>query len=269
MKSTLCILTIFGILGVHAQQASSPPSAPPGAFAPPKTAPSQASPANPPLAPPPAVPGTPGFTEQSPVVGISNNTVVGLTNSGALTNAFTGIFTNEFGTNFVGTQLGSALTVLQSDIQQTLGLIAAMNGNVEALQAAGIINTGTTAAAASANLSQSFAGNAAANLGVNLGANVAAPTVSQSQPVSGLTAGSNSTPAAAALSTPPTGVTNALGLSTSFGASNLSSGNSGQLLLLQNDLQRIMSEIAALNSAGVNLSATNEPPVQRLTPTGR
>ena len=273
MKQAICILTLFLTISLNAQKSSSSPSTPPGVFAPPATAPSQLSPANPALAPAPTTPGVPGFTAQTPIVVFTNapgTNVLGVT---AITNDFgTNAF---FGTNVVNTQLASTLVALENNIQQALGLIAAFNAGTGAVAEPALqARPGTPG-----NFSQNLAGSAALNLSQNLGANVATPTgqLSATPPSSALEVGNN-TAGVPALATPPTGVTSALGLSTAFGSitnsltSPAASRNSASLVILQNDLQRIMSEIIALNTGGL-LTGTNQPsaetPGTSLTPTGR
>jgi len=248
MKQAICILTVFVTVGLTAQQPSSPPSTPPGVFAAPAAAP--------------------------PIVGFTN----GVGGFG---------FTNQFGTNIIGTQFASALSVMQNDIQQTLGLIAAFNANPGSISAAELQVPRGRAAPAPGDLSKDLAGSAAVNVGQDLGANVATPTGNFSftapPPPSASEAG-NSATTAPALATPPAGVTAALGVASPVGsvstnapADPAASANSVALLILQNDLQRVLAEIAALNGESVFVAAplTNEPaaqgttPATRLTPTGR
>src|SRR5205814_7037902 len=104
------------------------------------------------------VPGVPGFTAQTPIVGFTNapgTNVLGVT---AISNEFgTNIL---FGTNIAGAQLVSTLAVLQNNILQALGLIAAFNANTGAVAESALQTTPAT----SGNLSQNLAGNAAVNL---------------------------------------------------------------------------------------------------------
>ena len=274
MKQAICTLTILATISLNAQKASSPPSTPPGVFAPPPTAPSQLSPANPALAPAPTVPGVPGFTAQTPIVGFTNSAGTNVLGVTAISNEFgTNIV---FGTNAVGIQLASTLAVLENNVQQALSLIAAFNAGTGVVAESALPATSGTPG----NFSQNLAGNAAVNLSQNLGANVATPTgtLSATPPPSALEIGTN-TAGLPALATPPTGVTNALGLSTAFGASVTNaltsagaSPNSAALVVLENDLQRILSEIALVNSGGLATPA-NQPaaatPGTSLTPTGR
>ena len=118
-----------------------------------------------------------------------------------VTNAFTGPLTNQFGTNFIAGNLGAVLANLQNDINQALPLLAAFNGNLNFGGGVGMTTPFQGTAGGAANFGQNFSSSSAANLAANVAANVAAPT----------------TPNTPALAPPPTGVTNALGLSTSFG----------------------------------------------------
>jgi hypothetical protein len=253
MKQAICILTVFVTVGLTAQQPSSPPSTPPGVFAAPGAAP--------------------------PIVGFTNS-------AGSEVLDMVGII-NQFGTNVNSAQVASALTALQNDIQQTLGLIASINANPRSISAAELQVPRGRAAPAPGDLSKDLAGSAAVNVGQDLGANVATPTGNFSftapPPPSASEAG-NSATTAPALATPPAGVTAALGVASPVGsvstnapAGPAASANSVALLILQNDLQRVLAEIAALNGESVFVAAplTNEPaaqgttPATRLTPTGR
>ena len=188
---------------------------------------------------------------------------------------------------FIGAELASPLSVVQNDIQQTLGLIAAFNAKPGSISAAELQVPKGRAPPAPGDLSQDLAGSAAVNLGVDLGATVATPTGNFSfnapPPPSASEAGTSAT-TAPALATPPTAVTTALGLSSPVGSANTNavaspaaSANSVALVILQNDLQRVLAEIASLNGGNVFVATpvSNEPaaegttPATRLTPTGR
>ena len=272
-------MTVFVTITLTAQQSNSPPGTPPGVFAPPAAAPSPLSTANPALAPAPAIPGVPGFTAQTPIVGFTNSGrwdalgVVGIT--------------NQFGTNVNSAQIASALMSLQNELQQTLGLIAAINANPEYDSAADLRVRRGRSPPAPGDLSKDLAVSGAENLGADLSGNVATPTGNFSftapPPPSASGAGTSAT-TAPALATPPTPVTAAFGLSSPVGSATTSalpgpvaSANSVALVILQNDLQRVLAEIAALNGEGVFVATplTSEPaaqgttPATRLTPTGR
>jgi len=224
MKSIFGLLAIITSLGLEAQNVFSPPPA--GA-----------------AVTPPA-----GTTAGRAALSTSPSAAPGpFSQNSAMTNAFGGLgFTNQFGTNFTAGDLNSVLLVLQNELQQALSLLAGFNGNLAIAQ--GTVPSG--------NFSQNLGNSAGQNLGINLAQNVATPT--------GDVAAHIPPPVFAQPLVPPTTLA-AQGPNTSgrVGATNnLSSSfagsNSAQLLIiLQNDMERMLPEIAALTGGAFILPGAN------------
>jgi len=240
MKPVICTLGILIALGAAAQTPPNPLAAPRTPAAPGLPA----SPSNPTL---PTTPATPGFSSQTSAAGSTN----------AL-GAFA--LTNQFATNLNAGELATALTSLQIEIQRTLPLIAALEASF------GLASSGTTlpptassAAGPAANLSQNLAGNAAANLAVNLAGNVATPTAGPpATPPSVFALGTNAPVPSVPLSPGAGGVTNVTGSSVgSTDLNEIATLNAQRdtirlLVILENDLERVLPGLAALTGGGVN-----------------
>jgi hypothetical protein len=166
-----------------------------------------------------------------------------------MTNAFGGLgFTNQFGTNFTASDLNSVLLVLQNDLQQALSLLAGFNGNFST--GAGTV-TGTAGGAS--NLGQNLANNTGANFGANLAQNAAVSTT-PSTPASVFTQPTQSTLPATALAVP--GAQNGVGATNNSVA--LAVGNSERLLIiLQNDIERMLPEVGALTGGSFIMPGAN------------
>jgi len=170
----------------------------------------------------------------------------------ALTNALGGLgFTNQFGTNFTAGDLNSVLLVLQNNLQQTLSLLSGFNGN---FSTGGGTMTGTAGGAA--NLSQNLASSAGVNLGQNLAQNVAGSTA-PSAPASVFTQPAQSTLPPTALAAQGPNLANGVS-----GAPNNVSGfadNSSArlLIILQNDIERMLPEVGALTGGSFVLPGGN------------
>jgi hypothetical protein len=169
----------------------------------------------------------------------------------AFTNAFpnmaTFTFTNTFGTNIALTDLMTLLAQLQNDMQQVIPALAALNNQFEfanvtpTVQSSAVVGTNAAVAArlpGGANLRR-------------FGTTARVLT--------------------------PTGVTNSLGLSPGFAASagilatnpvaaTVARDELRTLIILQNDLERSLPLVAALNG-GVGLGSGNVPAVPSGTPT--
>ena len=232
LRVGLSVKTIwFFAVSVAFSVSAQPPPPNPLGLRPPGSASAPAVPVSPPAVPPVPLASTPAIP---------------------VTNAFTDFaFTNQFGTNFTAGNLPVVLANLQNDLNQALTLLAEFNANLGLGGGQGLQLTTTPdqgAPGGPANFAQNLASSAGANLSANLAANVATPTAPN-------------TVGTPALAPPPTGVTNALGLSTSFGGgigTNISSqtvapDTARLLIMLQNDMERLLPNLAAFTGGSIAL----------------
>jgi len=170
--------------------------------------------------------------------------------------------TNQFGTNIVPANIPPMLAALENNIAQILPFLAALNDGFNFSNPNGVIS-GTTgmnsgAAPVTANFGTSIATNLSQNLGVNLGVNVATPTTAlvPSTPVPVVPNGT---------ALPPAVASNPSSLIPGFGGSVNATGAAATtgprdtlraLLILQNDLQRLLPLLNAIN-AGAAANSTS------------
>lgn len=161
------------------------------------------------------------------------------------------VLTNQFGTNIFPTNLASQLSNLQNDLQQMLPLLANFNDTFE------FIRTGAPSAPTAANLgnppgpavnlSENLATAAGQGLGLSLGQNLAVSTGSSGL---ALTPPGGSLPAVNGSGTVSLGVPQVVGLVPGPGVSFSSSRDALRaLLILQNDLERLLPILATVNAA--------------------
>lgn len=171
------------------------------------------------------------------------------------------------GTNFAAVNLPAMLVALQNNLDQILPVLAAFNDAFD-FTAANAANTGgTSVQPGPTGVTANFGTSLATNLGQNFGANLGTSF--------GTTVGTPTT--AMVPSTTPPLVTNGLALTppgVGLGFNGSVTNNAGvansprdtlrALVILQDDLQRLLPLLSALNSG-----ATNAPASSVLTPTGR
>jgi hypothetical protein len=185
---------------------------------------------------------------QSPAVGL----IAPPTNAIPLTS-----LASQFGTN-IPAELGPLLAALENNILQTLPLLAAVNDRVSLQTGNGtaVVSSGNPTLAA--NLGTTLATNLSQSLAVNLGTSLATPTTAliPSAPVPMVNGGLALTPADVNTGTLTNGAAIATGTRDTLRA----------LLILQNDMQRILPWLNAVNAGA---AVTNSIGSTVLTPTGR
>ncbi len=273
MKMKFLFSAMLAATSMLAQNNGSTVAVPPGPSLP--TSPGlPASPVNPGLPASPASPGLPGFT-----------------------NAFGALsMTNQFGTNILPTELSPLLVNLQNDLAQLLPALAAFNDSFDFV-GLGQPGGSSPASQSGVNLGSNLSGNfSTPPAGVNAGQNFStvtggtAGTAANRPSLGGLT-GANAAIAA--------GLTGSNAITAAFngtlvGFSGASRDSLRALIILQDDLQRLLPLVSTLNGAPVGSipggltntiasSSTNRPfspfPIQTtpllpnqttpLTPTGR
>jgi len=265
MKRIVFALTILVSLALRAQNTASPTVSPATKTSPAApTGGTTRSPAN------PAQTGPFALRVQSP------------------TNAVAGAgLTNQFGTNVIAGNLGSALLVLQNNLQQALPLLAAFNSNsnasIQEINALGqtlgssgpansAVNNGVNFGANNGvNFAQNNGVNFGQNNGVNFATSVATPTTTVSPaatPPSVFAQPTNSPVPPTALAPPPTASDVVGSASTTINTvpGSVPAGGSTQLLILQNDIARLLAEISAVTGVGFSTMGngafvTNNPGV--------
>ena len=213
----------------------------------------------------PASPTAPGLPASPTVTGLPASPTApgtaGFTNVG-------GIFslTNGFGTNLLPAELSPLLAQLQTDLEQLLPLLALVNNNAANLSAA---FPPSTTSAVVPTTGVNFSGNSSVDVssgrGANVSANLSTPVGGFSPPVSpaGVAFGTNA--ATGSLIPPsPTGSTNVIGLppgtspalaGTNFFMTPAALNSLNGLIILQNDVQRMLPLLANLNGSGIDLAA--------------
>jgi len=210
------------------------------------------------LAPPPATAATSqgNVSVGSPALAASSTL-----NAAALTNGLAGFgFTNQFGTNFTSGDLATVLLSLQNNLQQALSLLGSFNGSLS-------MATTASSGGANANFAQNLASGGGVNLAQNLAQSVATPTTSISPPATPASVFAQPPAQTAvpptALATPITSSTNIAGVPVTAAGSNTLGGplalndSVRLLIILQNDMERILPEVAAATGSPFNLSLAN------------
>ena len=236
MKTAIFAFALGITIAIQAQT-------PPNPLAPPTAPGAPGLPASPALPNLPATPASPGFSTQPSITGGSNAF------SGSLT-------TNRFGA--MHGDLSSALQVLQNDLQQSLTLLAGFNANASLIAPAGFqalpgVSTVPTVPpmAGSPSLAQNLGVAPGANLAANVAVNPAGGTASPTPPTA-FGFSSNAPVPAGALAPAGTGVSNVFALNGGLAGTNSTAGTGAPvtaalLLILENDMQRMLPELAAIN----------------------
>jgi hypothetical protein len=216
----------------------------------------------------PASPTAPGLPASPTVTTLPASPTApgtaGFTNAGSLFS-----LTNGFGTNFLPAELGPLLTELQTDLEQLLPVLALVNNNAAnlptSLPATGTSGASVTSPLSGVNLSGNASVDVSSSRGANASANLSTPPPGFSS-APGSTAAPLGTNAATASLVPPspTGSTNVIGLppgtlpaaaGTNFLLTPAALNTLNALIILQNDAQRMLPVVAALNGSGINLAS--------------
>jgi hypothetical protein len=265
MKRVICALTLFVTIGLGAQD---PPANPLGLSVTPANTASPESP-----------------TGQTPIA--------------ALTHTFSGlVITNQFGANLTASDLASVLATLQNDLQQALPIVTAFNANLGSGPGAGLTSIEAPAANSAQNLGSVSGQNLAQNVGANVATQTGTPNGTPNTPATSPGAfalGTNGAVQAVPPTTTPPFITSVPGRlvvplgTNAVAGSAVAPDTARRLLLLQNDIERMLPQLAALNGGGLALSTgfSNQPGAtvtnysirpatparytapQRLPPTGR
>lgn len=200
------------------------------------------------------VPITPGAANISPVAPGFNN-------------IFAPMFNNQLGTNVVPQNFGIGLAALQNDIQQLLPLLANFNDTVDfsALGAAPSTNaSGSTApvSVSGQNLSTRTSSDFSTLLSRDVSARVAGTIPNGSSQTAIGAVNNNQT----AIIPSPTGVNNPFGLAPGFGGPVTTNAFGTavtardvvrDLIVLQNDLERLLPVLVTLNNSSLPPGFTN------------
>ena len=183
-------------------------------------------------------------------------------------NIFGPMFNNQFGTNVVPANFETSLAALQNNIQQLLPLLANFNDAVDfsslsaSLQAFPTNGTGSTAPApvSGQNLSTRTANDFSTLLSRDVSTRPAGT------PPNGTFSTAITTPTQPALVPSPTGVSNPSGLApgfsgtittNAFGTAVTARDVVRDLIVLQNDLERLLPVLVTLNGSGLPAGFTN------------
>jgi hypothetical protein len=183
-------------------------------------------------------------------------------------NVFGPMFNSQFGTNVVPPNFGNGLTSLQNDIQQLLPLLANFNDSVDfsalssAVQSTANNATGSTAPVPVSG--QNLSTRTSTDFSTLLSRDVS------SRPAGTAPNGSISTainaPSQTAIVPSPTGVNNAFGLAPGFGGPITTNAFGTavtardvvrDLIVLQNDLERLLPVLVTLNGSSLPPGFTN------------
>jgi len=203
------------------------------------------------------------------ITGISASAQV-VTTSGAVTPGFNNVFGSIFSTNAVPANLNTGLAALQSDIQQLLPALANFNDTaaisalLSALQTSSTGGASTPVPLSGQNLSTRTSSDFSTLSSQNLSANVAGTAAATTAGGSFSTAIGAPTQPAITLS--PTGVNNPFGLApgfsgaittNAFGTPVTARDVVRDLIVLQNDLERLLPVLVTLNGSGLPAGFTN------------
>lgn len=228
MKLKLLFSAMLVANSVLAQNNVTAPATPPGPSLP--TSPGlPASPVSRGLPASPVNPGLPGFT-----------------------NAFGALsMTNQFGTNFLPADLSPLLANLQTELAQLLPALAAFNDSID-FQNLAPRSTANSVSQSGVNLGGNFGANVSTTpLGINAGQNFSTVTGGSTTPTSGASiSGSGGSTSNNIAANSRAGI----------GFSGVSRDSLRALIILQNDLQRLLPLVSALNGSvveGIPGSFTN------------
>jgi hypothetical protein len=183
-------------------------------------------------------------------------------------NIFGPMFNNQSGTNVVPANFGTGLATLQNDIQQLLPLLASFNDSVDfaalsaALQSSATNATGSTAPVpvSGQNLSTRTSSDFSTLLSRDVSTRTAATPANGSFPTA------ISTPGQPSIVPSPTGVNNPFGLAPGFGGPITTNAFGTavtardvvrDLIVLQNDLERLLPVLVTLNGSSLPPGFTN------------
>jgi hypothetical protein len=202
---------------------------------------------------------------------VTPSTALGASNISPVSPGFANVFGTLFQTNVVPATLNTGLAALQNDIQQILPVLANFNNSVAfpALSSVALAaNTGgstTPVPVSGQNLSTRTSANFSTVSSQNLST---LSSQSSAVPVSGTPVGGTFSTAITGTPQPaltPTGVTNPLGLApnvsavttNAFGAVVTPADVIRDLIVLQNDLERLLPVIVTLNGSSLPSGFTN------------
>jgi hypothetical protein len=200
----------------------------------------------------PTTPMTPGAPNLSPVPPGFNNTF--------------GSMFNQFGTNAVPANFGTGLTALQSNIQQLLPLLANFNDTVD-FSAIGAAPSATNATGSTAPVpvsGQNLSARNSTDFSTLLSQDVSARPAGT--PANGSLSTAISGPGQTAIVPSPTGVNNRFGLAPGFGGPVTTNAFGTavtardvvrDLIVLQNDLERLLPVLVTLNGSSLPAGFTN------------
>jgi len=183
-------------------------------------------------------------------------------------NIFGPMFNNQFGTNVVPASFGTGLSTLQNDIQQLLPVLANFNDTVDfsALSAAlsASTNNATGSTAPMPVSGQNLSTRTSADFSTLLSGD--ASTRTAGTPANGSFSTAIGAPSQTAIVPSPTGVNNPFGLAPGFGGPITTNafGNAvtardvvRDLIVLQNDLERLLPVLVTLNGSSLPPGFTN------------
>jgi len=205
------------------------------------------------------------------IVGLSASAQVASTQVSPVSPGFANVFGTLFQTNVVPATLNTGLATLQNDIQQILPVLATFNDRDAFPALSSVVlaaNTGgstTPVPVSGQNLSTRTSVDFATLSSQNLST---LSSQSSAVPVSGSPAGGNFSTAITGPAQPaltPTGVTNPLGLApnvstvttNAFGAVVTATDVIRDLIVLQNDLERLLPVLVTLNGSSLPSGFTN------------
>jgi hypothetical protein len=205
------------------------------------------------------------------IVGLSASAQVASTQVSPVSPGFANVFGTLFQTNVVPATLNTGLATLQSDIQQILPVLATFNDRDAFPALTSVVlaaNTGgstTPVPVSGQNLSTLTSANMSTLSSQNLST---LSSQSSAASVSGTPAGGNFSTAITGPAQPaltPTGVTNPLGLApnvstvttNAFGAVVTPTDVIRDLIVLQNDLERLLPVLVTLNGSSLPSGFTN------------
>jgi hypothetical protein len=180
-------------------------------------------------------------------------------------NVFGPMFNNQFGTNVVPATFGTGLAALQNDIQQLLPVLANFNDNVDFSAVSSALSTNATGSTAPVPVSgQNLSTRTSADFSTLLSRDVSSRPAGT--PPNGALSPAITAPSQTAIVPSPTGVNNPLGLAPGFGGPIATNAFGTavtardvvrDLIVLQNDLERLLPVLVTLNGSSLPPGFTN------------
>lgn len=182
-------------------------------------------------------------------------------------NIFGPMFNNQFGTNVVPANFGTGLATLQNDIQQLLPLLANFNDSVDFSALSAALQSSTNASGSTAPVpvsGQNLSTRTSADFSTLLSRDVSTRTAGA--PANGSFSTAITGPSQTAIVPSPTGVNNPFGLAPGFGGPITTNAFGTavtardvvrDLIVLQNDLERLLPVLVTLNGSGLPPGFTN------------